>query len=178
MFTFIFFCLTVIRPWLNLPTHGHGHVICIGNLGRVFSIKYSIRSHRDPQKFIFFINGRNGDHEWLRMANTLILCDLVWKVQKSHAVNREGSFNILMPSSISGWHASDRCHCGTLSCAYTLIILTNVGHLQYWLTLVLHQCSPILSIDCVHVVHVIGYLTKYKLGPDPFATLDCLSYTI
>ncbi len=27
------------------------------------------------------------------MTNAFILCDLVWKVQKSHAVTREGSFN-------------------------------------------------------------------------------------
>ncbi len=48
-----------------------------------------------PTKVHFFhINsGRNGDHEWLRMTNAFILCDLVWKVQKSHAANREGSFN-------------------------------------------------------------------------------------
>ncbi len=25
-------CLKVIRPWLNLPTGGHGHVICMGVL--------------------------------------------------------------------------------------------------------------------------------------------------
>ncbi len=26
-------CLKVIRSWLNLPTGGHGHVICIGGIG-------------------------------------------------------------------------------------------------------------------------------------------------
>ncbi len=35
---------------------------------------------------------------WLKMANGFILCDLLWKVQKSHAVNREGSFNIIFIS--------------------------------------------------------------------------------
>ncbi len=35
---------------------------------------------------------RNGDHEWLRMTNAFILCDLLWKVLKKHAANREGSF--------------------------------------------------------------------------------------
>ncbi len=30
-------------------------------------------------------------HEWLRMANVFILCDLLWKVQKGNAANREGS---------------------------------------------------------------------------------------
>ncbi len=51
--------------------------------------------HRDPQKFIFpykQVSGRNGDHEWLRMTNAFILCDLVWKVQKRYVANREGSF--------------------------------------------------------------------------------------
>ncbi len=28
------------------------------------------------------------------MTNAFILCDLVWKVQKSHAANREGSFKL------------------------------------------------------------------------------------
>ncbi len=36
----------------------------------------------------------NADHEWLRMTNAFILCDLVWKVQKSHAANREDSFKL------------------------------------------------------------------------------------
>ncbi len=36
---------------------------------------------------------RNGDLEWLRMTNAFILCDLLWKVQKGHTANREGSFN-------------------------------------------------------------------------------------
>ncbi len=39
------------------------------------------------------MSGRNGDHELLRMTNAFILCDLVWKIQKSYAANRESSFN-------------------------------------------------------------------------------------
>ncbi len=64
----------------------------------LFSRKYSRRPHRDPQKFFFpykHVIGRNSDHEWLRMANALILCDLVWKVKKSHAANREGRFTVI-----------------------------------------------------------------------------------
>ncbi len=38
------------------------------------------------------VSGRNGDHEWLKMTNAFIICDLVWKVQKSHAAIREGNF--------------------------------------------------------------------------------------
>ncbi len=49
-----------------------------------FSRKYFRRPHRHPQKLIFYISGRKGDHEWLRMTNAFILCDLVWNVQKSH----------------------------------------------------------------------------------------------
>ncbi len=37
------------------------------------------------------VSGRNCDHEWLRMTNAFILCDLLWKV--SHAANRAGSFS-------------------------------------------------------------------------------------
>ncbi len=87
---FTFFCLTLIRPWLKLSTGGHGHVSFL-------SRKYSKRPHRDPQKFFFQykqVSTRNDDHGWLGMTNAFILCDLVWKVQKGHAANREGSFNI------------------------------------------------------------------------------------
>ncbi len=41
------------------------------------------------------VSGRNGDHEWCRMTNAFILCVLLLKVEKRHAVNREGSFNLL-----------------------------------------------------------------------------------
>ncbi len=86
----------VIRPWLNLPTGGHGHVICIGNLGMsFFSRKYSRSLHIDTPIFIFAykqVSERYGDHEWCRITNAFIVCDLLWKVQKSQAANREGSF--------------------------------------------------------------------------------------
>ncbi len=85
----------VIRPWLKLPTGGHGHVICMGNLGGVFSQENTPEDHTDTHKSSFFpykqVTGGNGDHEWIRMTNAFILCDLLWKVQKSNAANREGS---------------------------------------------------------------------------------------
>ncbi len=28
------------------------------------------------------VSGRNDDHEWLRITNAFILCDLVWQVEK------------------------------------------------------------------------------------------------
>ncbi len=30
LYVHVFFCLKVIRSWLNLPIGGHGHVICMG----------------------------------------------------------------------------------------------------------------------------------------------------
>ncbi len=48
------------------------------------------------------VNGRNGDHEWLRMTNAFILCGLVWKVQKGCAANREGSFKSYGFMQLSG----------------------------------------------------------------------------
>ncbi len=53
--------------------------------------------HRDPQKFFFSsykqVSGRNDDHEWLRMSNAFILCDLLWKVQKNHAGTEKEDLN-------------------------------------------------------------------------------------
>ncbi len=69
----------------------------MGNLGRVFSQENTPECRTEIHKSSFFpykqVSWRNGDHEWLRMTNAFILCDLVWKVQKSHSVNREGSLN-------------------------------------------------------------------------------------
>ncbi len=78
----------------KLPTGGHGHVICMGNLGGVFSQENTPEGGTETHKSSFFpykqVNARNSDREWLRMTNTFILYDLVWKVQKCHAANREG----------------------------------------------------------------------------------------
>ncbi len=51
----IFFKVNRLR--LNLPTGGHSHAVCIGNLGggSFFSRKYSRRPHRDPQTLIVSI---------------------------------------------------------------------------------------------------------------------------
>ncbi len=82
----IFFCLMVIRPWQNLRIGGYGHVICMGNLGGVFSQENTPEGHTETYKNSFFpykqIRWRNGDHEWHRMTNAFILCDLVWKVKQ------------------------------------------------------------------------------------------------
>ncbi len=78
-----------------------GHLICMGNLGGVYSHENTPEGHTGTHKSSLFpykqVSWRNSDHECLRclsyMAIAFILCDLVWKVQKGHAVNREGSFN-------------------------------------------------------------------------------------
>ncbi len=73
--------------------------------GELFSRKYIRRACRDLQKFIFFIKTSKWEKWWswcLRMTNAFILCNLLWKVQKSLAANREGSFNSLV--SIKGLH--------------------------------------------------------------------------
>ncbi len=73
-------------------------MICMGNLGGVFSCKNTPECHTETHKCSLFpykqVNG-NGDHEWLRMTNAFILCDLLWKVQKNHVSSREGSFNMV-----------------------------------------------------------------------------------
>ncbi len=81
-----------------MPTGGHGHVVCMGNLGGIFSQENTPEARTGTHKGSFFpykqVSRRNGEHEWLRITTAFILCDLVWKVQKNHAVNREGSFNM------------------------------------------------------------------------------------
>ncbi len=72
----------------------------MSNLRGVFSQENTPDDHTETHKCSLFLykqlNGRNGDHEWLRITNAFILCDLVWKVQKSHATNREGSFKLVL----------------------------------------------------------------------------------
>ncbi len=69
----------------------------MGNLWGVFSQENTPEGPTGTHKCSSFpykqVNGRNGDHEWLRMTNAFILCDLVWKIKKCHAENREDSFN-------------------------------------------------------------------------------------
>ncbi len=64
----------------------HGHVICMGNLGGVFSCENTPEDCTETHKSKYFpykqVSGKNSDHEWFRMTNAFILCDLLWKVQK------------------------------------------------------------------------------------------------
>ncbi len=79
------FCLTVIRPWLKLPTTGgYGHVICMGNLrGVFFSIKYSRRECRDPQKFIFSHINK------IKVGEMVIMNDLDWPMLSYYVIKYE-----------------------------------------------------------------------------------------
>ncbi len=50
LYIHLFFCLMVIRPWQNLPTDGHGHVICMDDLGEVFSRNNTPEGHTESHK--------------------------------------------------------------------------------------------------------------------------------
>ncbi len=90
-----FHLLTVIRPWLNLPTGGHGQVICMGNLGGVFSCENTPEGRKETHKISFFPYKQVGemvimnDLEWSMLSYYVIYYE---KFKKSHAANREGSF--------------------------------------------------------------------------------------
>ncbi len=127
--------------------------------------KNSRRPHRDPQKFIFSykkVSGRNGDHEWLRMANTFILCDLVWTVQKSQAVNREGSFKHWTFTRFNRMHYSTEKY--TTFCLPNMPIDANkrgweVGILIYFPVLASYHTHIVKLSQCAtsgvwHIVRV------------------------
>ncbi len=67
------------------------------NLEGAFSHENTPEGHTDTHKGYFLsikqISMRICVHEWLRMTNVFIICDLVWKVQKGYAAKRVGSFN-------------------------------------------------------------------------------------
>ncbi len=85
--------MTKIRP-LVVMVMWFAYVIWTEFLLKKILQKAAPRPTKVFFSFYKWVSGRNSDHEWLRIANAFILCDLVWKVQKSHAANREGSFNI------------------------------------------------------------------------------------
>ncbi len=59
-------------------------------------VKVFQKAAQIPTKVHFFQykqkSWRYSDHEWLRMTNAFILCDLLLKFQKNNAANKEGSF--------------------------------------------------------------------------------------
>ncbi len=70
-----------ILSYSNQVTCGHGHVICMCNLGWVFSCGNTPEGSTETHKSSFLpykqVSGRNGDHEWLRKTNAFILFDLL-----------------------------------------------------------------------------------------------------
>ncbi len=77
-----------------LLSYGNQAMTCMGNMGGFFSCENTPEGRTETHKRSYKeVRGRNGDHEWLRMTNAFILCDLLWKFQKGHAANRERSFN-------------------------------------------------------------------------------------
>ncbi len=92
--------------------------------GSSFSHKYLFqKASQRPTEFILShkqVSGRNSDQEWLRMINAFILCDLLWKVQESHAANRERSFNIVLLNTYM-------YNCVVIDNIITLIFITNTG---------------------------------------------------
>ncbi len=71
--------------------------------GEFFLAKILQKSSSLPTKFIFFIKTSKWEKWWswwLRMTNAFILCNLLWKVQKSLSPNREGSLKHYIYSMI------------------------------------------------------------------------------
>ncbi len=58
-------------------------------VGSFFLAKIRQKSSQGPTKILFF-KWEKWWSWWLRMTNVFILCNLLWKVQKRLAVNREG----------------------------------------------------------------------------------------
>ncbi len=82
-----------LEIWAQIPIWTPMLTRC--TVGSFFSCKYSRRAHRDPQQFFFFIKTNKWEtwwSWWLTMTNAFILCNLLGKVQKSLAANREGCF--------------------------------------------------------------------------------------
>ncbi len=73
-----------------------------------FSQDNTLEGHTEVHKSSFFpykhASGRNGDHEWLRMTNAFILCDLVWKFKKVMQRTEKVALNIFELSQMIDWH--------------------------------------------------------------------------
>ncbi len=167
MLTFSF-CLMVIRPWQKLPIGSHGHMICMGNLGGVFSQENTPDVRTETYKSSFFpykqISGRNGDHERLWMTNSFILCDLLWKGQKCHTANRECSFKWYIEiswveDSVKLPDFNEDLSCDTvLTDAYKKIQqTTNI------LDINLRNVYLHLVLRCPNILTVCGHLQNWRV---------------
>ncbi len=65
-----------------------------GSFSRTMTPEGCIGPYKNSFSLYKQVSVRNGDHEWLKTTNAFILCDLFWKVQKSHTANRDGSFKV------------------------------------------------------------------------------------
>ncbi len=84
-----------LEIWTQIPIWGP--ILIWWAVGSFFSRKYSKRAHRDAQTFFLFIKTIKWEKWWswwLRITNAFILCNLLWKVQKCIAANKEGSFKL------------------------------------------------------------------------------------
>ncbi len=107
----------------------------------LFSWKYSRRAHRDPQTISFFIKTSKWEKWWswwLRMTNAFILCNLLWKVLKSLAANREGSFK----------------QCCKQTHPQTLVVCWAS---QYLIILIVHQYHSHITIHSWTVLYLMPF---------------------
>ncbi len=86
----------LIRSWLNLPTGGYGHVICMGDLGGVeggagsFSQDITPEGHTDSHtsSFVFILTSRwekiiiMNDLQWPMLSYNVIYYEKLRKVTK------------------------------------------------------------------------------------------------
>ncbi len=75
LYVHVIFCLKVIRSWLNLPTVGHGHVIC---MGVIFSFHHQRSLPTTPWKHAI-----NKEHFVNKRASCLCLTCLKIKLARS-----------------------------------------------------------------------------------------------
>ncbi len=101
---------------------------------------------------------------WLRMTNAFILCNLLWKVQKSLAANREGSFN----NKLNSWLNKDFRSSGmTHQPKYQFGELCLIHQLVFYE--ILPVCPPWDNYCC-------GIVTDACLLWDNHLLRDCDSY--
>ncbi len=93
--------LTYISQWYVQIFRFSDFLLSYGNQAIYIHFLKKILQKTHKSSFFSYkqVSVRNDDHEWLRMANDFILCDLLWNVQKSRAANREDSFNISYASA-------------------------------------------------------------------------------
>ncbi len=112
-----------------------------------FSKENTSEGNTETHKGLFYpykqVSGRNGDHEWHRMTNAFI-CNLLWKVQKSHAANREGSFNYGVWRQITQWDMSIFVYPFDPKAVNMLIPQSNSRNWMYWGPFILFWPSPCL----------------------------------